>query len=337
MLGAVWIEMRVWLAAFVIGLLAPSVLAQGPGVADVLRVDAALDALVPPGTKIERVADKLQRAEGPVWMPDGFLLFSELNEIMRWAPGRAVSVYRDRIYEGGTPAGVRVGTNGLTLDRQGRLVAAQPGHRRIARYEASGTVTVLADRYMGKRLNSPNDVIVARNGDVYFTDPPFYPLFPATAKDPAFQVELEFNGVYRITPQGRLDLLVKDLGFPNGLALSPDERRLYVAVSKPKKIWNVYDVRADGTLGPARLFFDISSDTTEPEPDGLKVDARGNIYSAGPVGVWIFSPEGTHLGTLRIPDIVTNCAWGDADMKTLYVTARTGLYRIRTSIGAARP
>jgi gluconolactonase len=170
--------MRVWLAVFVaVAVCAPPAFGQGQGVADVLRVDAMLDALVPPGTKIERVADKLQRAEGPVWMPEGFLLFSELNEIMRWVPGRPVSVFRDRIYEAGTPAGVRVGTNGLTLDRQGRLVAAQPGHRRIARYEASGAVTVLADRYMGKRLNSPNDLVVASNGDVYFTDPPFYPLF----------------------------------------------------------------------------------------------------------------------------------------------------------------
>lgn len=306
---------------------------------DVLRLDPALDRLVPPGAKVEKMAGDLQRAEGPVWIRGGgYLLFSDLNEIKKWAPGSSVSILRSRIFAGTTPAGVRVGTNGLAVDREGRLVGVEPGNRRVSRLAASGeTMTVLADRYMGKRLNSPNDLVIKKSGDVYFTDPPYFAGQPVPPTSPEFRQELEFNGVYRVTNAGKLELLVRDLGFPNGLAFSPSEQKLYVADSRPRKKWMVYDVKGDGTLGPGNVFMDISMDTTEAVPDGMKVDTLGNVYATGPGGVLVISPEGKHLGTIQIPEIAANSAWGDADGKTLYVTARTGLYRIKLNVVGVRP
>jgi gluconolactonase len=223
------------------------------------------------------------------------------------------------------------------MDRQGRLIAAEHGNRRVARYDKDGTVTALADRYEGKRLNSPNDLVVKRNGDIYFSDPPgFERNFPADAKDIP-QKELDFNGVYRISAQGKLTLLTKDIPYPNGLAFSPDEKKLYVANSRTDKFWMVFDVTADGTLVNGRKFFDATQIPGEDVPDGMKVDTAGNIYATGPAGIMIFSPEGKLLGTIQFPELPANCAWGDADGKTLYVTARTGLYRIRLKIAGIRP
>jgi gluconolactonase len=303
-----------------------------------LRLDAALDRLVPQGAKVEQVGARLQRAEGPVWVrSSGHLLFSDLNEIMRWEPDGRLSIVRNRIFTGAAPPGVRVGTNGLTLDPEDRLVGAEPGNRRVSRFDDRGNVTVLADRYMGKRLNSPNDLVIGKSGDVYFTDPPYFASQPIPPDSPDFRQELDFGGVYRITKAGNLELLVKDLGFPNGLAFSPDEKKLYVADSRPRKRWMIYDVNDDGTLAAGRVFLEMSMDTTEAVPDGLKVDGRGNLYATGPGGVLVISPDGRHLGTIRIPEIASNCAWGDADGKTLYVTARTGLYRIKLNVAGAMP
>ena len=311
---------------------------QTTGAGDVLRLDPALDRLVPAGAKVEKLAGNLQRAEGPIWIKDGgYLLLSDLNEIMKWAPGSSLSIFRARIFSGSSPAGVRVGTNGLTLDREGRLVGVEPGNRRVSRFEAGGATTVLADRYMGKRLNSPNDLVIKRSGEVYFTDPPYFAGQPVPPTSPEFRQELGFNGVYRVTKAGKLELLAGDLGFPNGLAFSPSEARLYVADSRPKKKWMVYDVKGDGTLASGKVFMDISTDTAEAVPDGMKVDTLGNVYATGPGGVLVISPEGKHLGTIRIPEIAANCAWGDADGKTLYVTARTGLYRIKLNVAGVRP
>ena len=311
---------------------------QAAGIADVLRLDPALDRLVPRGAKVEKLGGDLQRAEGPVWIRSGgYLLFSDLNEIMRWAPASPISVFRNRIFSGTAPAGVRVGTNGLTLDREGRLVGVEPGNRRVSRFGDRGETTVLADRYMGKRLNSPNDLVIKKSGEVYFTDPPYFGGQPVPPTSPDFRQDLDFNGVYRVTKEGGLELLVKDLGFPNGLAFSPDEKKLYVADSRPKKKWMVYDVKGDGTLAAGIVFMDMSMDTTDAVPDGMKVDTLGNVYATGPGGVMVFSPGGKHLGTIRIPEIASNCAWGDADGKTLYVTARTGLYRIKLNVTGVRP
>jgi gluconolactonase len=193
---------------------------------------------------------------------------------------------------------------------------------------------VLADHYLGRRFNSPNDLVIKRNGDVYFTDPAY--LSQSAPTIPEFRQELEFTGLYRITTEGKVDLLVSDLEYPNGLAFSPDEKQLYVANTRPKK-WLVYDVKDDGSLGGGKLFMDLSTDTSDGVPDGMKVDTLGNVYAAGPGGVFVISPQGKHLGTILIPEIVANCAWGDDDGKTLYVTARTGLYRIRLNIAGIRP
>jgi gluconolactonase len=314
-----------------------SVSAQS-NVASVHRIDAALDRLIAPGTAVEKLAGGFQRVEGPVWIRrDGYLLFSDLNSIRKWTTDGNVSVFRERTFAGPAPDGVRVGTNGLALDPQGRLVSVEHGNRRVSRIEQSGSITVLADRYEGKRLNSPNDLAIRRNGDIYFTDPPYFPRQASAGAHKEFQQELTFSGVYRVTSAGALELLIKDLPSPNGLAFSPDERKLYVANSRPEKRWMVYDVDAGGTLTNGKVFLDVSKEPGEDVPDGLKVDAAGNLYATGPGGIMVISPQGTHLGTIRIPEIAANCAWGDADGKTLYITARTGLYRIRLNATGMRP
>jgi gluconolactonase len=306
----------------------------------IVRTDPALDAIVPAGATVEKVHGDFRFIEGPVWsLSGGYLLFSDIpaNSIMKWTPDGTVSVFKKTIFPGTYPDGVLIGSNGLTLDRQGRLVAAEHGNRRVARYDKDGSVTVLADRYEGKRLNSPNDLVVKRNGDVYFTDPPGLERnYPADAKDIP-QRELDFNGVYRIATDGKLQLLTKDIPYPNGLAFSPDEKKLYVANSRIDKFWMVFDVNADGSLANGRKFFDATTIPGDDVPDGMKVDTAGNIYATGPAGIMILSPEGKLLGTIQFPELPANCTWGDADGKTLYVTARTSLYRIRLEIAGIRP
>lgn len=306
---------------------------------DVVRLDPAVDRIVPARAKVEKIVSDQRFTEGPVWIRDGgYLLFSDLpmNAILRWSPGGGVIVYRKDIYAGPHPDGVQIGSNGLTLDRQGRVVAAEHGNRRIARFEKDGKVTVLADRYEGKRLNSPNDVVCKRNGDIYFTDPTgLYRTYPDGPDKP--KPELGFNGVYRITSTGTLDLLTKDVPYPNGIAFSPDEKKLYVSSSRPDKFWMVYEVRGDGMIVNGRKFYDATKEPGDAVPDGMKVDTAGNLYMTGPGGLLIFSADGKHLGTIQVPEIASNCAWGDADSKTLYITARTGVYRIKLNIAGVRP
>jgi gluconolactonase len=241
-------------------------------------------------------------------------------------------------------AGAQVGTNGLTFDTQGRLVTAEHGNRRISRIEKDGKVTPLAERYEGKRFNSPNDLVVRKNGDVYFTDPDFglRSTLGGTVGggDPpglSQAKELSWSGVYRVTPQGKIELLIRDLPAPNGLAFSPDEKRLYIATSRPERLWMIYDVNADGTLANGKVFVNMGNSPEMGGPDGMKVDKNGNIFSTGPGGIVIISPQGKHLGTIRFPEIPANLGWGDDDGKTLYVTARTGLYRVRTNVEGVRP
>lgn len=309
-------------------------LAQGSG--KVLRVSAELDRIVPAGAKIEKLAGGFAFIEGPLWMPGGSLLFSDIprNRIHKWTPDGNVSVFRENSGLSG-PAGpsLEPGSNGLTLDRQKRLIICEHGNRRVTRLTPDGTVAVLADRYEGKRLNSPNDAVCRSDGALYFTDPP-YGLAKQDA-DPA--KELAFNGVYRLAG-GKLQLVYKDLTRPNGLAFSPDEKHLYVANSDAaRKVWMRFAVKSDGSLGDGEVFFDVTRESTNGLPDGLKVDTLGNVYATGPGGVWIFSPEGRHLGTIQPPEIPANCAWGDADGKTLYMTAQSGLYRIRLAVAGIRP
>ena len=299
------------------------------------RLDPAIDALLPANTIVEKLAEGFDWTEGPLWRRDkGDLLFSDIpkNTIYKWKDGEGISVFlRPAGYSGPTPPGRELGTNGLTRDAMGRLVVADHGNRGIARWNDSiFTRTMLAERYEGKRFNSPNDVVYAPNGDLYFTDPPYG--LGGLNVDPA--KELPFNGVYRLSPNGTVTLLVRELTFPNGIALSPDARTLYVAISDGKNPYIMaYDVQADGTVARGRIFFDAGARVRQGLRgglDGMKVDARGNLFATGPGGILVLSPAGKHLGTIVPGDVVANCAFGD-DGSTLYMTVNHQLMRVRTS------
>lgn len=288
-------------------------------------VSPELRRLVPEGAVIEKLASGFKFTEGPVWTREGYLLFSDIpnDTITKWDPKSGqVSDFRK-------PS---AGTNGNTLDSQGRLVSCEHAGRRVSRREKNGSVVTVVDRYEGKRLNSPNDVIFKSDGAMYFTDPPYG--LPKQDDDPA--KEQTYNGVYRVK-DGKITLLATDLKRPNGLAFSPNEKTLYVANSDAdRKIWMAYPVKADGTLGPGKVFFDVTASKEPGLPDGMKVDQQGNLYCTAPGGLWIFSASGKHLGTLKPTEVPANCHWGD-DGKTLYMTAQTGLYRIRLNVAGIRP
>ncbi len=296
----------------------------------IVRLDPRLDKLVPVDAKLEKIADGFVWAEGPVWNRSGnYLLFSDVptDRIVKWKAGEGTSVFLTPSgYSGKDPfTGREPGSNGLTYDKEGRLVFCQHGDRRISRLERNGSRTTLVDNYEGKRLNSPNDLIYKSNGDLYFTDPPYG--LPKIFDDP--KKELPFQGVYRLSRDGKLTLLTKELKAPNGIAFSPDEKKLYVSDSA-LKVWFVFDVKKDGTLSPGRVFFDASemSKGMFGSPDGLKVDAFGNIFSAAPNGVFIFAPDGALLGRFDLGTPTGNCAWGE-DGSTLFITSNKLVYRIR--------
>jgi gluconolactonase len=312
--------------------------------AQVIRKDPAIDEIVPQGAQIEKLAGGFLFTEGPVWVPrredsDGYLLFSDPNNnvIYRWTPDGQLSIFMTKSGYRGTDVGEygQPGSNGLTLDRQGRLTINQHGNRRVVRQERNGQLTVLANSYDGKRLNSPNDLVYKSDGALYFTDPPFG--LPKSFDDP--RKELPYSGVFRVSPDGtRVSLLTTDLAGPNGLAFSPDEKYFYVDNwDTQKKIIMRYEVNSDGSLSNGRVFFDMSSAEGEDALDGMKVDEKGNLYVSGPGGLWIISPNGRHLGTIVAPEHPHNFAWGDDDGKTLYLCAKTGLYRIRLKIAGQRP
>jgi len=301
------------------------------------RKDPALDSVVPPGARPEALATGFGFTEGPVWSPEGDLLFSDPNEntIYRWSRDGQVSVFRTKSGYAGIDISEykQPGSNGLTFDAQGRLTVCQHGERRVIRIEPTGAITVLADRYQGKRLNSPNDLVYRKDGTLYFTDPPFG--LPKVFEDP--RKELAFSGVYRVR-DGQVTLVAKDLTGPNGLAFSPDEKYLYVTNwDEKKKVVMRYPVAADGSLGTGSVFFDMTAAPGEEALDGMKVDAEGHLLVSGPGGVWVISGEGKHLGTLRFPELPANMAWGDADGRTLYFTARTSVYRLRLGVPGIRP
>jgi gluconolactonase len=301
------------------------------------KVDDSLDAIVPAGAKIEKLAGGFAFTEGPIWFDAGYLLFSDIprNEIHKWTPDGKVALFRKPSgYDlNDAPAGAFIGSNGMTRDHQGRLVVCEHGNGRVTRTEPDGRIKVLADKYEGKRLNSPNDIVQRSNGDFYFTDPPY----GLVKQDDDPKKELDFNGVFKLS-NGNLTLLYKGVGRPNGLAFTPDEKYMYLNNSEPnRKICLRFEVRDDGTLTNEKVFFDVTQDRSDGVPDGMKVDQEGNVYSTGPGGVWIFNAEGKHLGTIKPPEVPANIHWGDADAKTLYITARTGLYRIRLNIAGIRP
>jgi|CXWL01.1.fsa_nt_gi gluconolactonase len=330
-------ENFIWIRSATLEVFPPGVVGAGEPVPLVVdRQDPALDRLVPPGSKLERLATGFSFGEGPVWAADGFLLFSDPNDnvVYRRSADGEVALYRPKSGYAGLDIGRyhQPGSNGLALDREGRLTLCEHGNRRVTRIEKNGVVTVLAERYQGKRLNSPNDLIYRSDGSLYFTDPPFG--LPAVYDDPA--KELSYSGVFRWSERGGVQLVASDLAGPNGLAFSPDETFLYVSNwDDQAKVVKRYPVAADGSLGTGEVFFDMTQAPGAEALDGVKVDREGNVYVSGPGGVWIISPAGKHLGTLAGPELPANFAWGDADRATLYMTARTGLYRLRVGVPGA--
>ncbi len=298
------------------------------------RLDPRFDQIIPKDAKIEKLAEGFAWSEGPIWIKNGnYLVFSDVpsNTVYKWKAGEGVTEYlKPSGYTGLARRGGEPGSNGLTVDSQGRLVLCEHGDRRVTRLERIGTKTTLANKYQGKRLNSPNDLVFHSNGDLYFTDPPYG--LEGNIKDP--KKELPYQGVYRVKPNGDITLLIDDLTFPNGLAFSPDEKTLYVAVSDPKRpVIMAYDVKADGTVANGRVFFDatpLAEQKKKGLPDGMKVDQHGNLFATAPGGVLVISPEGKHLGTINTYEPTANCNWGE-DGSVLYITANHFLGRIKTS------
>ncbi len=261
-----------------------------------------------------QLATGFQFTEGPAWHPDGYLLFSDIygDTIYRWTPDGGATPYIKPSRN----------SNGLTFDHRGRLVACEHGGRMVSRMAIGKQMETLVDRYEGRRLNSPNDVVVHSGGAIYFTDPP-YGIQPEDA-------ELDFNGVYRLDPDGNMTLLVSDFLRPNGLAFSPDESVLYIDDSRRRHV-RAFDVEPDGSLSNDRAFVDMDIDKPR-NPDGMKVDIEGNLYITGAGGLWVVDPNGHHLGTFEFPEPPANVAFGGPDNQTIYATARTSLYSIRCKI-----
>ncbi len=309
--------------------------AKGRVLGTIERHDPRINALIPPDAAMEILGEGYDWAEGPVWSrQDGSVLFSDIppNAVMRYKEGEGVPkvFLKPGGYTGKTPRGGEPGSNGLLYDREGRLILCQHGDRRLARLESNGSFTTLADRYDGKRLNSPNDAVFHSDGSIYFTDPSYG--LEGGNRSPL--KEIPFNGVYRLSPNGAVTLLTKELSFPNGIGFSPDQKTLYVANSDGERaIWMAFPVQADGTLGAGRVFFDATRGmkTLKGAPDGLKVDAQGNLFATGPGGVLIFHPDGTHLGTLNTGVATANVGFGGPDGSTLYITADMYLARVKTT------
>ncbi len=305
------------------------------GAGSILRVDPSIDALIPTDARIEKLADGFVFIEGPVWLRgESRLLFSDVrgNTIYQWTEADGASPFIDPVFEGDATGRRSISSNGLTLDADGRLVICEHGNRRISRVEPDGSRSVVVARYDGSQLNSPNDAVYGSDGSLYFTDPPY----GLEGLEASPMREFDFNGVYRLRPEGELELLVREQSRPNGIALSPDETTLYVANSDAEhKVWMAYDLDADGASN-ARVFYDVNDQTADGAADGMKVDMAGNVFATGPGGVWIFAPDGTHLGTILMPEVTANVGWGD-DGRTLYLTASTGLYRIELTTQGTLP
>ncbi len=263
----------------------------------------------------ERLATGYVFTEGPVWNPEGYLYFVDVRQslLLRWIPGQQADVVRADTKGG----------NGLTFDLQGRLIMCEGDNRRVARTERDGSISALADRWEGKRLNRPNDVVGVSNGSIYFTDP--------GGRLPPEEVEIGFPAVYRVDPDGSISLVSDDCEYPNGLAFSPDERVLYVANSRADKYIRAYDVKPDGSVTNSRVFADMSA-PEEDVPDGMKVDMEGRVFCTGPGGTWIFDKEGNRLGIYTTPEVPANCAFGGSDRRTLFLTAHTSVYTVRVKM-----
>ena len=266
-------------------------------------------------TQAERLATGFVFTEGPLWHPDGFYYFVDVRASMmyRITPGRPHEVVREKTGGG----------NGTTFDLQGRLILCEGDNRRVTRRATDDRFEVLVDRFEGKRLNRPNDVVCGSDGSIYFTDPGL--------RVPLAEREVEHAGVYRIAPDGAVSL-VADFEYPNGLAFSPDGRLLYVANTRWAQYIHVLELDADGRMLRRRIFADMSSDETDGVPDGMKVDVEGRVYCTGPGGTWVFAPDGTRLGVIRTPEVPANLAFGGPDLRTLFFTARTSVYTLRAKV-----
>ena len=318
---------------------APLALAPAPykDIGEIERLDPAINELIPNEAKIEILAEGFEWSEGPLWVPElEGVIFSDIppNSIYLWQEGIGHELYlKPSGFTGKAERAGEPGSNGLVRSPEGKLVLCQHGDRRIAQMDADWedarpSYITLADKYDGKRFNSPNDAAFKSNGDLYFTDPPYG--LEKNVDDPA--KELPYQGVYRLDTKGMVTLLTSEMSRPNGIAFSPDETTLYVANSDPKKaIWMAYDVADDGTLENGRVFFDATAwvDKEKGLPDGLKVDTQGNIFATGPGGVWVFSSEGKHLGTIKTTQATANCAFGNPDGTSLYITADMYLLRVK--------
>lgn len=269
----------------------------------------------------ERLATGFEFTEGPLWYSAGYWVFVDIrtSRIYKLTPGGEPEVIRENSDQ----------ANGMTFDLQGRLLMCEMESRQLNRWEDDGSFTSLFNSWNGNRLNRPNDVICATDGSIYFTD-------PGLRLEP-HEKEQSFNGVYRIAPDGTLNPIITDFEFPNGLALSPDERTLYVANSRPDMVIKAYDLHSIGSVSNGRVFADLKLEGQEGVPDGMKLDVEGRVYSTGPGGCWVFSPSGEHLGTIILPEIPANCAFGGPDYKTLFFTARTSVYSVRTMTAGVKP
>ena len=296
---------------------------------------SGFERICPSDTTIELLATGFIFTEGPVWIgSESRLLFSDVrsNTIYQWTETEGTSDFLDPVFEGDRTGLAMVSSNGLTLDDEGRLVICEHGNRVVSRLESDGTRTTLVDTYDGRRLNSPNDAVYGSDGTLYFTDPPY----GLEGNEDSPLRELDYNGIFRLRPDGELELLYRDQSRPNGIALSPDESTLYAANSDPEaRLWMAYDLGPDGVTNP-RVFYDVNDETAEGVPDGMKVDTAGNIYGTGPGGVWVIAPDGTHLGTIMPDERPANVGWGD-DGHTLFMTAQTGIYRIRLTATGTIP
>jgi gluconolactonase len=309
---------------------------SGESVGVIERADPRFDKLIPKDAKIEKLVGGFSWAEGPVWMrrgTDEFLVFSDVpnNVVHRYNPGesKVTDFLRPSGYTGPKRRGGEPGSNGLAIDDDGRLLLCQHGDRRVARLERDGKQTVLADKFEGKRFNSPNDLVFHTSGDIYFTDPPYG--LEKGVNDPA--KEIPFQGVYRIKKSGQVELLEKEITRPNGIGLSPDEKTLYVANSDPAiPVVYAFDVKADGSVGNKRIFFNAMPWVIKRHkgmPDGLKVDVDGNVFATGPGGVFVLSSKGEYLGRIDPQVATANCGFGE-DGTVLYLTADKSLCKIKT-------
>ncbi len=310
---------------------APNLSYKATGSIEIL--DPSVLSILDSSAKPEILAEGFAWSEGPLWIEKGgYLLFSDIppNKIMRWDEKNGLSTYlHPSGYTGTVPRGGEPGSNGLILDNEGRLVMCQHGDRRMARMDApldqpAPKFITLADKFDGNRFNSPNDAVYHSNGDLYFTDPPY----GLVKNMDDSSKELNFQGVYRLKKDGKVELLTKEISRPNGIALSQDEKKLYIANSDRNRIWMVYDLKPDGGISNGKILYDATDDKDRGSPDGMKVHSSGNIFSSGPGGVIVLSPEGKLLAKIRVGDVCSNCAF-DKDEKYLYITANHWLVRLK--------